>query len=293
MYGHAPRLHRRLAGPTRAGVLFLAGLAVVAWPGSSAGAATLAELFNGGFLVANNARFDNWQLVSVDNTAAPTPDFALITVAPLVNDPANPGLSFAGNGQLAVAGLNALDLVLRFQVHALGAANSFTGQSLSLTSISFASENGAAYVSQETTTQTGQDLGAAVTFADNQSDVFQFSDDALIAPHLNLSVTTNVFLTGLVNADSINLATFTQRFAQTGPTALAGDFNNDKKVDGADFLQWQRGGSPTPGSAPDFAAWRSNFGVILAVSGVAGAVPEPSAALVLLTALGAAARWRR
>src|SRR5262249_13912275 len=40
-----------------------------------------------------------------------------------------------------------------------------------------------------------------------------------------------------------------------------GDFNNDSKVDGRDFLIWQRGGSPSPLSGTDLAAWQANYGV--------------------------------
>jgi hypothetical protein len=57
-----------------------------------------------------------------------------------------------------------------------------------------------------------------------------------------------------------------------------GDFNGDGKVNGADFLVWQRGGSPNPLSAGDLAAWKSHFGSATAAS---SAVPEPG---ILLTA---------
>lgn len=58
--------------------------------------------------------------------------------------------------------------------------------------------------------------------------------------------------------------------------ALSGDFDVNGKVDGNDFLTWQRGGSPNPGSGADLAAWRANFGASLGLA--AGApVPEPRA----------------
>jgi hypothetical protein len=58
----------------------------------------------------------------------------------------------------------------------------------------------------------------------------------------------------------------------TGPVAKPGDFDVDGDVDGADFLVWQRGGSPNPLSAADLATWKGNFGSAVAA---AGAVPEP------------------
>lgn len=74
------------------------------------------------------------------------------------------------------------------------------------------------------------------------------------------------------------------------PAGLAGDFNNDSKVDGGDFLVWQRGGSPSPTSAADLATWKTNYGQgITPVS----AVPEPGTlglALLGLVALGVVRR---
>ncbi|MCA9235251.1 MAG: hypothetical protein KDA44_07255 [Planctomycetales bacterium] len=55
------------------------------------------------------------------------------------------------------------------------------------------------------------------------------------------------------------------------PAGLPGDFNNDDRVDGADFLAWQR--NPTLGSLSD---WQGHFGQSLSV-GAAAAVPEPGA----------------
>lgn len=40
----------------------------------------------------------------------------------------------------------------------------------------------------------------------------------------------------------------------------AGDFNTDGNIDGADFLLWQRGGSPDPNSPEDLADWQGNYG---------------------------------
>ena len=73
---------------------------------------------------------------------------------------------------------------------------------------------------------------------------------------------------------------------------LPGDFNGDSRVDGADFLVWQRGGSPTPLSADDLNAWKTGFGAG-ASSPTVGAVPEPStAALLVLASVGVFRRRR-
>lgn len=54
-------------------------------------------------------------------------------------------------------------------------------------------------------------------------------------------------------------------FAGGGPLLAArGNFDGDAlpagDVDGHDFLQWQRGNSPTPLSAADLATWKDNYG---------------------------------
>jgi hypothetical protein len=63
-----------------------------------------------------------------------------------------------------------------------------------------------------------------------------------------------------------------------------GDFDGDGDVDGADFLVWQRGGSPNPLSAADLADWRANFGPGGSLSATAG-VPEPGALVLAAMAL--------
>lgn len=61
---------------------------------------------------------------------------------------------------------------------------------------------------------------------------------------------------------------------------VAGDFNNDGNVDGADFLVWQRGGSPNSLSTGDLETWKTAFG-----GPAIAAVPEPTAALLLGAAM--------
>jgi hypothetical protein len=83
---------------------------------------------------------------------------------------------------------------------------------------------------------------------------------------------------------------------------LAGDFNEDDKVDAADYVVWRKNGAnPLPNdnglatSAERFDLWRANFGNMAPGSGSGvGAVPEPSAiVLVLLGAIGLMVGRRR
>jgi len=61
---------------------------------------------------------------------------------------------------------------------------------------------------------------------------------------------------------------------------LAGDFDNDSDVDGADFLAWQR--DPNIGSLSD---WENTFGMTLPAA-LTITVPEPSTGIMLLGAMG-------
>jgi hypothetical protein len=70
---------------------------------------------------------------------------------------------------------------------------------------------------------------------------------------------------------------------------VPGDFDQNGTVDGVDLLIWQRGGSPNPLDAGDFAAWEGNFG---GTAAVVAAVPEPSAALLGLLAIALCGRKR-
>jgi hypothetical protein len=75
------------------------------------------------------------------------------------------------------------------------------------------------------------------------------------------------------NENTFRLATI----SFTTTTGQPGDFDGNGRVDGHDFLRWQRGSSPNPLSSGDLAIWRANFGAGAAGAATA-AVPEPAAA---------------
>ncbi len=92
-------------------------------------------------------------------------------------------------------------------------------------------------------------------------------------------------------------------------SGLPADFDGDGDVDGEDFLAWQAGFGITSGATQingdadadgdvdgaDFLAWQASFGDLAGAGGrIAGAVPEPTAAmLTLLVAVVALARRPR
>jgi hypothetical protein len=93
-----------------------------------------------------------------------------------------------------------------------------------------------------------------------------------------LSLPLQFILSEGANPEVEFFGTFIATYSLVQP--VAGDFNNDGNVDGADFLVWQRGGSPNPLSAGDLETWKTAFG-----GPAIGAVPEPTAALLLGVAM--------
>jgi hypothetical protein len=73
---------------------------------------------------------------------------------------------------------------------------------------------------------------------------------------------------------------------------LDGDFNDDGRVDAADYVVWRKSG----GTPQNYSIWRTNFGRssgAVAGSAVAGAVPEPAGVLLVLFGLAATCFGRR
>jgi hypothetical protein len=83
---------------------------------------TLAELFAGGSIQVDDKRIKNWGIEKLDHSFGAAPDFNLITVEGIsaLGDPnpldPGPGIRFHGNGELAVSGVQYLDLRLDFRV---------------------------------------------------------------------------------------------------------------------------------------------------------------------------------
>jgi hypothetical protein len=76
---------------------------------------------------------------------------------------------------------------------------------------------------------------------------------------------------------------------------LAGDYNHNNLVDGADYVAWRNDPGTFGGNPAGYNTWRSNFGNHPGSGLGAGAVPEPSAmilATAAVLALVAAARRR-
>jgi len=306
---NGPRVGRCRSGlftPSRWAPLIAACLLFGGGHPELAGGATLQELFAGATINVGNSGMSDWQLISLDATSGAIPDLSQITVVPLVDDLSNPGLQLFGNGQLSVSGINAIDLLFQFRVHALAGGNSFVNHTLTMTGITFGSDGGITYISDEITNHDGADLGPTLVIADNESDVNQFTSTSTYAPQSGVFVETNVFVTGLSSADSINLSSFSQRFSQTGPAVLAGDYNRKGKVDAADYVVWRNNVGAPAGTLPNdinsgpigqaqYNTWRSNFGNTSGVASSAAEhaiVPEPATALLTMILMAMASVFR-
>jgi hypothetical protein len=70
-----------------------------------------------------------------------------------------------------------------------------------------------------------------------------------------------------------------------------GDFDGDGDVDAADYVVWRK----TDGTQPGYDEWRTNFGRTSGSGSAlgAGAVPEPSALILLVAAAAGIGCWRR
>ena len=86
----------------------------------------------------------------------------------------------------------------------------------------------------------------------------------------------------------LNLSKGVTNYVVGNSNGLPGDFNQDGRVDSADYTLWRNGG----GDQDDYLLWKTNFGRTLAGGG-ATAVPEAgSLALVLLAVFCGCIGWR-
>jgi hypothetical protein len=79
------------------------------------------------------------------------------------------------------------------------------------------------------------------------------------------------------------------------PPVIAGDYNNDGKVDGADYVLWRKDPASYGGDPGGYDTWRANFGTGSGSGASLASVPEPSSAMLLVVVsilCGAAIRRR-
>jgi hypothetical protein len=106
----------------------------------------------------------------------------------------------------------------------------------------------------------------------------------------------------VMGAGLVNMEIESIRVLLPAAPGLDGDFNEDGKVDAADYVVWRKNGTnPLPNdnglatAAERFDLWRANFGEMTMPGGGSGEapVPEPAAVALGLIACVALAAVRR
>jgi hypothetical protein len=92
--------------------------------------------------------------------------------------------------------------------------------------------------------------------------------------------------TATVNYDEDNGDVFLNNFMSSEPPGVTGDYNDDGKVDAADYVVWRKNNGTlvtlpndsTPGivSAADYDEWKAHFGMMAGGGSSSAAVPEPA-----------------
>jgi PEP-CTERM motif-containing protein len=102
------------------------------------------------------------------------------------------------------------------------------------------------------------------------------------------------------NSDLLDLYTQEQLDAGILPQPVAGDYNNNGKVDAADYVLWRNGGplqnevhNPGTVSIEDYNEWKARFGKPGSGSGVNAGVPEPTTLAMLMLGIAAIQMVRR
>ena len=112
------------------------------------------------------------------------------------------------------------------------------------------------------------------------------------------SVRVGIIATGvLATMDPDQGAFFDDLMLTLASEALPGDYNQDGKVDAADYVVWRKNPGAHGGDPGGYNTWRMNFGA-MAGSGSgnqlsAGAVPEPAAWMLLFIAMVCVTSLRR
>jgi hypothetical protein len=97
---------------------------------------------------------------------------------------------------------------------------------------------------------------------------------------------------GVANSLTVYIDNIRVGTTEVDPPGTLGDFNEDDKVDAADYVVWRKNtaNAALPNDdglttqAARFDLWRANFGEMTMPGGGVGAVPEPTSALLLMLA---------
>ena len=190
------------------------------------------------------------------------------------------------SGVLTVTGADAsIDVLRNFTVRENGVLNVVFDDAIGISTI--AAHNGITLVSSGGNKPELQvELATGVAF--NTNDIFTLmdADDWIIGEFEGLGQNAIIQIDGLdtfrIHYDYTTSFDVTLTALRNVDLSVAGDLDFDGDVDGADFLLWQRGGSPSPLSPSDLLAWKTNFGPTSPLSAASSAVPESSSLFILM-----------
>lgn len=175
----------------------------------------LQELFDGGTITIEDKIFNDWSFFGGFIDKLVPPDFSLIDVIPLDDDPLNPGLKFNANGQLSIVDEEVIEIDLGFMVTTLDGSTRIKDNSLALTDFEFGADSDAFInidesVFDENFNRLGRNFVVADPFAGN----FGLFDSVDFAPQSSIFVTKNIFIQGNDSGVTGSINVFEQRFSQ-------------------------------------------------------------------------------
>lgn len=196
-------------------IIILCLVCLVIGLSSFARAASLQDLFDGTDIIVGDKLFSEWHIVNEASTSLIFPDYSLVEVNPLIDQPLNPGLEFITNGQFSVSDLDFLDIYFGFTVSSLG-PQFIKDNSLEITGYDFFNSTGGLITIEETVTDVlGVELAFKKVEVDNLSGVYNLYDWAEFKPGNMINVEKNILVFGDEVGDVVRLDSFTQRFSQT------------------------------------------------------------------------------
>jgi hypothetical protein len=185
-------------------------------------AVPLQDLLDGGSIIVDDKLFADWELEFLDYSDGDGPDLSLIEVTPWIDDPMNPGLLYTANDQLTVEDDNFIDLGFNYTVWILpeeAGHLSIVDNSLELLGFNFGEdENGGVggliEIFESVFTVGGEFLGEKYVFADNLFGDSQLFDELEFEKIKHLFIEKEIFISGDLEGDIVELETFAQHFSQ-------------------------------------------------------------------------------
>ncbi len=191
------------------------------------GVCSLQDLFNGSTISINDKRFDSWQLFNQATSLGQLPDYSLIGVNPIDDDPLNPGLSFSTNGQMSIINGLAGDFIyfdFGYRVQTVDNVPRIKDNSQQLGSYNFSGDGGSVGIAQTVCEggffcplSSSELVSLTHVFADNAIPVENLFDSAIFLPHAELFVENEVSAFNSFDGESVTLNEFEQRFSQQIP----------------------------------------------------------------------------